>query len=138
VVTLTCTSAACAGYGPYIMTTDSTGYYEWLKTDPGTGVVLGDYSALVLRRGYLGALKAANVSVVAGSNEITPTPTLLGGDVNGDSSIDIADLGAIGGAFGEAPVDGADSGADINGDNIVNIFDLVLAGGNYDLTASTW
>jgi hypothetical protein len=138
VVTLTCTSAACAGYGPYIMTTDSTGYYEWLKTDPGTGVVLGDYSALVLRRGYLGALKAANVSVVAGSNEITPTPTLLGGDVNGDSSIDIADLGAIGGAFGEAPVDGADSGADINGDNIVNIFDLVLAVGNYDLTASTW
>ena len=77
--------------------------------------------------------------VVAGSNTINTlatAPTLLGGDVNATPGVDIGDLSAIGGAFGN-PIT-ADTGPDVNGDGWVNIFDLVLAGGNYLGTASPW
>ena len=140
-VTLACVSGGCVGYGPYVMTTDDTGHYKWLKTGgPGTGVVLGTYSATVSRRAYLGATKATNVTVVAGSsntiNDDASAPQLWGGNVNDDGVIGIGDLSAIGGAFGNAVT--PDTGSDVNGDGWVNIFDLTLAGGNYDKTSSTW
>lgn len=138
-VTLTCVSGGCAGYGPYILTTDATGHYQLVKSGAGTGIVLGTYSASVTRRAYLGAAKAANVTISAGSNTINTTgtaPTLLGGDVTGDQSIGIGDLAAIGGAFGSSVT--ADTGNDVNGDGFVNIFDLVMVGGNYNLTTSSW
>jgi hypothetical protein len=59
---------------------------------------------------------------------------LRGGEVTNDGTISIADLSAIGGAFGTTVVP-ADTGSDVNGDGYVNIFDLVLAGGNYGLSA---
>jgi hypothetical protein len=131
-------SGACSGYGPYTTVTDSTGHYEWVKSGPGTGIPLGTYSVSVVRRAYLGAVKSTNVTITAGSsNIITPTPTLLGGDVNGDETISIADLSGIGGAFGNS-VTPADTGMDVNGDGVVNILDLVLAGGNFGLSASSW
>jgi hypothetical protein len=135
-VTLTCVSSECAGYGPFVMVTDSTGHYEWVKTDPGSGIPLGTYSVSVVRRAYLGAVKSSNVVITSGDNTITPTPTLLGGDVTGDEAITIADLTLIGGAFGTSVT--PDTGPDVNGDGTINILDLVLAGGNYGLTASTW
>ena len=137
-VTLTCVSGTCAtktpAYGPYTMTTNKDGYYLYPKTTPGSGVVLGTYSATVARRAYLGAAKTTNVVVVSGSNTINTlatAPQLLGGDVVSPAGINIADLSAIGGAFGST-VTPADSGNDVNGDGFVNIFDLVLAGGNFD------
>jgi hypothetical protein len=134
-VTLTCASSSCAGYGPYTMMTDSTGNFEWVKTDPGTGIVVGTYTVNVVRRAYLGA-KKASVIISAGSNTI-PTPTLLGGDVNGDETISVADLSGIGGSFGNSVT--PDTGMDVNGDGVVNILDLVLAGGNYGLSSpQTW
>ena len=136
-VTLTCASAGCAGYGPYTMTTDDLGHYQWVKTGPGTGIAAGDYTATVTRRAYLGATKAPNVTVAAGATtNVTPTPTLLGGDVVVPVGIDILDLTAIGGLFGTSIT--ADTGPDVNGDGWVNIFDLVLAGGNYGQTSSVW
>ena len=54
-----------------------------MKGGPGTGILLGTYSVSVTRRGYLGATKANNVTIVAGSNTINTSataPTLLGGD----------------------------------------------------------
>jgi hypothetical protein len=138
-VTLTCISSECMGYGPYTMLTDATGYYELVKTDPGTGITLGTYSANVDRRAYLSATKASNVVIVAGMNEINTlatAPTLLGGDANANGRIDVGDLSAIGGAFGTTIT--PDTGPDINGDGYINIFDLVLAGGNFDKTESTW
>ena len=89
VVTLTCVSGECTGYGPYAMTTDATGHYQLNKTTPGSGIVLGTYSATVSRRAYLGATKAANVVIGAGTNTINlvaAAPTLLGGDVTVRSS----------------------------------------------------
>ena len=87
-VTLTCVDTVgvgCNGFGPYTMTTDASGHYQWLKTaTPGSGVVLGTYSATAARRAYLGAAKTTNVVVVGGSNTINTlatAPTLLGGDV---------------------------------------------------------
>ena len=86
-VTLTCVqSSGCDTFGPYTMTTDASGHYEHLKiATPGSGVVLGTYSATVARRAYLGATKHTNVVVVSGSNTIntlTTAPRLLGGDVS--------------------------------------------------------
>jgi hypothetical protein len=134
-VTLTCVSDDCSGYGPYTTVTDSTGHYEWVKSGPGTGIPLGTYSVSVVRRAYLGAVKSSDVTIVAGSNTI-PAPTLLGGDVNSDETISIADLSGIGGAFGNSVT--PDTGMDVNGDGVVNILDLVLAGGNFGLSASSW
>lgn len=131
-VTLTCVSGACSGYGPYTTVTDSTGHYEWVKSGPGTGIPLGTYSVSVVRRAYLGAVKSSDVTIVAGSNTI-PAPTLLGGDVNGDETISIADLSGIGGAFGNSVT--PDTGMDVNGDGVVNVLDLVLAGGNFGLSS---
>jgi nitrous oxidase accessory protein NosD len=137
-VKLTCVAlSGCDGFGPYTMTTDASGHYQWLKTaTPGSGVVLGTYSATVSRRAYLGAAKTANVVVGPGPNTINTlatAPRLLGGDVNGEPGITIGDLSAIGGVFGST-VTPADTGKDVNGDGFVNIFDLVLAGGNLDKT----
>lgn len=136
VVMLTCTSGACMGSGPYVLpTTDVSGNYAVIKAGAGTGVATGTYTALVSRRAYLDASKTA-VVISIGSNVLS-TPTLLGGNVVQDNSIDIGDLSAIGGAFGN-PVT-ADTGSDVNGDGVVNILDLVLAGGNYGLSSpQTW
>lgn len=133
-VTLTCVAlSGCDGFGPYTMTTDPGGHYQHLKTaTPGSGIVLGTYMATVQRRAYLGATKASNVVVGAGSNQINDlagAPQLWGGDVNDSGQITISDLSAIGGAFGTSVT--ADTGPDVNGDTFVNIFDLTLAGGNY-------
>ena len=141
-VKLTCVDTVgfgCNGFGPYTMTTDASGHYQHPKTaTPGSGVVLGTYSATAARRAYLGAAKTANVVVVSGSNTINTlatAPRLLGGDVvippSAPLGITMSDLTAIGGAFGTT-VTPADTGNDVNGDGAVNIFDLVLAGGNLD------
>ena len=133
--------SGCDGFGPYTMTTDASGHYQISKTaTPGSGVVLGTYSATVERRAYLGAAKTTNVVIGSGSNTINTlatAPRLLGGDVDGTPGITIGDLTAIGGAFGSSVT--PDTGNDVNGDGFVNIFDLVLAGGNFTKTSpQTW
>ncbi|MGB8644402.1 MAG: dockerin type I domain-containing protein [Anaerolineae bacterium] len=140
VATLNCTAGACLSSGPYAMTTDINGLYQRLKPSAGSGIPNGTYTMTVTRRAYLPASKAS-ISISGGSVTITPltdpqVPTLLGGDVNGDNTIDIADLAAMGGAFGTAVT--PDTGPDVNGDGYINIFDLVLAGGNYGLSSQTW
>ncbi len=134
VVTLTCTNSDCAGYGPYVFTaTVASGAYSWTKTSVGNGVAKGNYTATVTRRGYLNATK----SITVGTSDLTlTTPTLLGGDVNGDQSVSESDLTAVGGAFGTTIT--ADTGPDINGDGYVNILDLVLVGSNYGSSTSVW
>lgn len=136
VVTLTCTSGDCVGYGPYTFAgTNVHGGYQIIKAGAGTGVATGTYVATVARRAYLSAAQSG-VVITSGTNTLS-TPTLLGGDVTGDNLIDIGDLSLIGGAFGTTPT--ADTGSDVNGDGVVNIFDLVLAGGNFYLSGpQTW
>ena len=109
IVTLTCVSGSCADplQPPYVLApTNDQGKYELVKGGPGTGIVLGTYSASVTRRGYLGATKAGNVTIGAGSNTINTSataPTLLGGDWTGTAGkVDIGDLSGMGGSFGTA------------------------------------
>jgi hypothetical protein len=52
--------------------------------------------------------------------------TLMGGDVNGDRTIDILDIVYIGANLG-----GADPQADLNADGTVDILDVVIAAGNF-------
>jgi hypothetical protein len=135
-VTFTCVSGGCMGYGPYTFGTNAAGEYQLIKGGAGAGIPLGTYSVTAVRRAYLGATKASNVTIVAGLNPIGPTPTLLGGDVNASGNVGIEDLTAVGGAFGTSIT--PDTGPDINGDGFVNVFDLALAGGNYEKTTSVW
>ena len=127
------------------MTTNKDGYYLYPKTTPGSGVVLGTYSATVARRAYLGATKATNCggrarfqhdqhvgdrAAVVGRRCRYPAASTV------PLGITIADLSAIAGVFGSSV--SPDTGNDVNGDGFVNIFDLVLAGGNLDKTSSPW
>jgi hypothetical protein len=135
-VTLTCASPECTGYGPYVFVTGQDGTYSLVKGGPGSGIAQGSYSVSATRRAYLPAYKASLVVITAGTTTISPTPTLLGGDVIGNSSVDVYDLTAVGGAFGTSTT--ADTGNDINGDAFVNIFDLVMVGSNFGQTATPW
>ena len=58
------------------------------------------------------------------NGEITE-PSGLRGDVNGDGTVNIADLVLVAGALGKT----GQNAADVNGDGIVNIADLVLVAG---------
>lgn len=65
-----------------------------------------------------------------------PYVMLLGGDTDGNKTINIDDLGAIGSDYLN-PVKVSTYDTDINDDGIVNIFDLTMAGGNYEKTSTT-
>lgn len=72
--------------------------------------------------GYLAAQLAAPEGQAANLNTIT----LLAGDVNGDSLINILDMTYLAGRY-----QSADPTADLNASGIVDILDLTLAAGNY-------
>jgi hypothetical protein len=56
-------------------------------------------------------------------------PTLKPGDVNGDGSVDIIDIGILIDNYGKVPI--VNSKADINGDGSVDIIDLGILIDNY-------
>ncbi|MBO3802912.1 MAG: carboxypeptidase regulatory-like domain-containing protein [Candidatus Brockarchaeota archaeon] len=98
-------------------------------------VAPGTYDVIVTMQGYLYATK--RVSVSRGQSLNLGSVTLLGGDANGDSAVNLIDLVIVGGSYNTSPP--RDPRADINGDGTVNIFDLVLVGGNYDIRGpSPW
>ena len=63
--------------------------------------------------------------------EITESPQLIG-DVNGDGTVNIADLVLVAGVLGKT----GQNAADVNGDSVVNIADLVLVAGALGTTAA--
>jgi hypothetical protein len=67
-----------------------------------------------------------------GSEVTLPPVTLLGGDINGDNTIDIRDLSYVAYHFG-----GPDAQSDINGDGRVDILDLTLIAGNFGTKGPT-
>jgi hypothetical protein len=81
--------------------------------------------------GYLSAQLTLPQGTAA---SLTPL-TLLAGDVNGDSAINILDL-----AYLAQHYQSADPVADLNADGIVNILDLALVAGNYQQQGplTTW
>ena len=144
IVTLTCVSGSCADplQPPYVLApTNDQGKYELVKTGPGTGVVLGTYSAYGDGAPWLPGSDQGRRRHHRGRVEhhqhLSWAPTLLGGDWTGIvGKVDLGDLTGMGGSFGTQVT--GDTGPDINGDTWVNIFDLTLAGGNYEKTSSNW
>lgn len=133
--TLACASVRAVGswtFGP--VNTDTTGRFNLnnLPTD-----------SYAFRATYPGYLAAEKTGVVVTNSTLTldfGSVTLLGGDVNGDNSINILDIGAIISKFGRTGVgvrsasvncSVTDEPADINDDGVVNISDLAIAAGNW-------
>lgn len=70
--------------------------------------------------------------LVFGSEALPGDGTLLDGDVNGDCTVNIFDLAAVGLAYGSQPGSGGWNGKmDFSGDCAINIFDLAAVGLNY-------
>ncbi len=108
--------------------TDSAGNFT-LSLPPGM------YDIEVTAPGYLKEV-FSTVSISSGGTASLGPATLLGGDANGDQSIDILDLSIIGASYGlGCGAAGYDPLADINGDCLANIQDLSLAAGNYGQSA---
>ena len=76
---------------------------------------------------------AAQVRATSGTVFGTANPIVSGpGDVNGDRTVNAADLLLVSGAFGTASSDGGFvPAADINRDGVINLTDLGLVTGNY-------
>lgn len=107
--------------------TDAHGIFELYDLPAGT------YEVWARMYGYLDALKASGVQVVAGECTDMGPVKLLGGDVapqpEPDNAIDIGDVSYMGANFG-----GAETTADVNGDSVVNILDLTMAAANFGRT----
>ncbi len=95
--------------------TDAQGYFE-IAVGPGA-------SYQCLRATQLGHLAAQRESPAGNIGVVT----LFGGDVNGDSVINIFDLALIASSYG-----GQDPASDINADGTVDIFDLAITASNYE------
>ena len=65
----------------------------------------------------------------------TETGMLLGGDANGDSVVDVADLGVLGANFNQSNMTFADG--DFNDDGLVDVADLGVLGANWTASQST-
>jgi hypothetical protein len=99
-------------------------------------LAVGVHTLTAIRCKYL----AAELSGITVTNGVTVTvreALLTGGDTNNDTHINLFDLVAAGGAYGNCPGPDVCPGSDINGDGCTNIFDLVILGGNYGLNGPT-
>jgi hypothetical protein len=86
----------------------------------------GSYTVKVQMPGYLEAYRE-DVAVLVGLDTVLPDVTLLGGDVNGDCSVNLFDLITVSSTYGNP---GRDPRADINGDGLVDLRDIVLVSRN--------
>lgn len=72
-------------------------------------------------------VKTAAVRVLSSAGPVT--------DVNGDSKVDMKDIGIVGKAFGEGPGDPRwDPVADVNGDEVVNLLDIALVSKDFRMS----
>lgn len=102
------------------VTTAGDGAYSFGDVAPGV------YDIEYFKAGYSKAV-CAGVAVAAGANNL-PDLTLLLGDMNGDTYINVQDLLWMAGCIGKRPGDPqwAQAGlADVNRDTYINVFDLL-------------
>jgi len=94
-------------------------------------------STYSINASYPGYLQSQKESVyVVGSSVNIGTTTLVGGDVNGDSCINILDIVSVIGKFGTTGLPKSDS-EDINDDGTINILDLTIAANNFNRCGPT-
>ncbi len=103
-------------------TTNAAGEYS-LNVAPGT------YEISVEMDSYLDGRKSG-INVTIGNTTTVNSVQLLGGDVNASDCINIFDIAAIAGSFGNS-VPPAPVNLDINGDGTINILDIAVSAGNY-------
>lgn len=109
-------------------TTDAEGFFSL------DNVAEGPYTSLTADApGHLPAV-CAQPTVVAPETRLAAV-TLLGGDLNDDNRVDIADLTLAAGSYGQT---GPDLAADLNADGTVNIFDLQLIAANFGQGVQVW
>lgn len=96
-------------------------------------VAAGNYGMTFTAAGHLGAV----YSFTVGAGGVTlNTVTLLAGNADGNSVIDLADAGLIGANY-KAPAPPAPASADFNADGVINLLDLVLVGKNFGKVPQT-
>jgi len=121
--------------------TDGSGNFKLTDVPSGAHNLRAEYS------GYLASEKTITISTGGPPSINVGTTTLLGGDVNGDKSINILDIGKIISLFGKTGVpvgssdptncNRSDEPTDINDDGNINISDLAIAAGNWGRTGPT-
>lgn len=106
--------------------TDANGHFVITEAPAGAYTVTAD------RDGFLAAA-CADVAHQATALTTLANLTLLAGDINNDSLIDITDAVAIGAVFGNTT---AGEIADLNADGVVDILDLILMAANFGQTSA--
>jgi hypothetical protein len=112
-------------------TTSANGNYEFLN------LAGGEYLATATHPSYLQSQMVVQFSQNA---LLLPDVTLLGGDINQDDVIELADAILIGHAWNSTPASpNWDIRADITADNQVNVLDMVAVQYNWNVVApSPW
>jgi hypothetical protein len=108
----------------YWTVTCHTGNYTIYDIEPG------NYTIRIFMEKYLYTEK--HIYVGSGDFLWLPEVTLLGGDINQDTIVDMYDISFMCNYYGSTNDD-----ADINGDGIVDIRDIAIACSNYGTTAPT-
>lgn len=99
-----------------------------------TDVSIGTHTSITANAvGFLPAV--CNPLLVTASETILFTISLVGGDLNDDGVINIADVALIDASFGET---GTKLLADLNRDGIVDILDMTLAGKSFGKGTQIW
>ena len=108
-------------------TTDASGTYQFTELPAGSYVVQASAAR------HLPSLRPAQLDAPEQTVDLGAV-TLLAGDVDSNTLIDIVDASLVGANFGLEAALFPD--ADLNVDGIINIADLVLVGGNFGLNGA--
>jgi hypothetical protein len=94
---------------------------------------IGNYTAIVTHPGYLSSWHTFNLQT---GPFTLPDVTLLGGDINPDGHIELADAQLIGQAWNATPsTPNWFEAADITNDSQINVLDMVAVQYNWDISA---
>ena len=122
-------SAGLSAAGVDHASTETSGAFA-IQTSHGEGF----YTVRITMPGYVSAESERPIKLTTGAIVDVGEIVLLGGDVNGDDSIDVRDL-----SFVAWHLDDDDPQADINGDGDVDILDLSLLATNFgEVGPSSW
>jgi hypothetical protein len=125
-------AGAAVSVGALATTTDASGAFGPSDIPAGTHTIEARHPS------YLRSWHS--FPLVAGETLVLPDVTLLGGDVNQDDRIELADADALGLAWNSTPADARwFEAGDITDDQVINILDMVAVQFNYFAVApSAW